>query len=688
MKKILIAALLLLVLVSLIACGETTVTTTTDGTTTAASTTTPNAGGTTTVGVTTTPATTTTPTTTKPDENLVVTDDYTAVKNEFTWVSDTTIDFKKFKYFGTGIEVTSDINKDYNGYKKSYFMLGADGTETEASSTSVRKLGTIGAAATADDTAKTVKIVVTEVIVKIEAEYTSLTARAGSYVMFDFTTNCPIDFVVNVSTSSTKNANVAYSQDGISTKGSNGKYTGVAKCTVPYRKGETYYINICAGTKIYASIPVEITAAKYDSQYSLMFTGDWELIRDKEYLPNLVDLFYNVYPRLYARFAEGWEPKQITFTADKSYDGVAYCAGTQVVVSTAYANSNPNDLGFFSHEITHSVQQYSKLNYGGDAWWTENMANYGGFRYFHWGYSPKFVQIYNADDTSLQDWGYGAYGNNKWFFAYMDARYPTTKNADGTLKYGLIDSVNRLIKGSSVMLDDDPRAVGSAFNNVFKEITGYETVEALRLHYVDELKNGTWEFVGFGEYVDNFITEDIEGVPNPTYPMRQKATHGNTTNPILSTTVKEGTNLALNATIVNSSGEVRREPAKYLVDGRENTKWCCNDASKTDYSSDLMGIEHYITLDLGEVKTFNTYTMLHAGVKESAAYNTKEWEILISNDGENWTSIDYQKDQNANETSVNVGEQSARYVQIKILRADNNNAGTVRLYEFMLFNAQ
>ena len=69
-------------------------------------------------------------------------------------------------------------------------------------------------------------------------------------------------------------------------------------------------------------------------------------------------------------------------------------------------------------------------------------------QYFHWS-NPKYVQVYEATDTSLQDWGYEQYGNNKWFFAYMDSKYPTRKNADGTLKYGLIDSINKLIKDNN-----------------------------------------------------------------------------------------------------------------------------------------------------------------------------------------------------------------------------------------------
>ena len=164
------------------------------------------------------------------------------------------------------------------------------------------------------------------------------------------------------------------------------------------------------------------------SKYDILFTGDWKDVTVDGYLEELTKLFYNSYPRLYQRWGNGTEPTTITFKADNNYDGVAYCQGTTVCVSTAYANSHPTDIGFFSHEITHSVQQYSgKLNYGDDvAWWTENMANYGGFRYFHWS-NPKYVQIYEATDTSLQDWGYQQYGNNKWFFAYMDSKYPTRK---------------------------------------------------------------------------------------------------------------------------------------------------------------------------------------------------------------------------------------------------------------------
>ena len=350
-------------------------------------------------------------------------------------------------------------------------------------------MGTIGAMVQKIADGKN-EITVTEVVTKVQASWTKVTAKAGSYLMFDFTTNLPMDFYMTVTPKEAGGPNTAaYKQDGVSVKKvANGKYTGVAKCTVPYAKGKTYYINICTdgGKTVLSSIPVEITPAKYDSQYSLMFQGDWELIRDPEYLPNLIDLFYNVYPRLYARFAFGSEPKQITFMADKNYDGVAYCAGTTVCVSVDYANSNPSDLGFFSHEITHSVQQYNKLtNYGGEntwtdpatgkkivckSWWTENMANFGGFRYFHWGYSTKFVQIYNVKtQTNLWNWGWEPYGDgSKLFLSYVDQNFPTTdKNKDGKVtvdEYGIIDLINYTIKTATSSFSDHPHDPNSPFN--------------------------------------------------------------------------------------------------------------------------------------------------------------------------------------------------------------------------------
>ena len=424
------------------------------------------------------------------------------------------------------------------------------------------------------------------------------------------------------------------------------------------------------------------------SKYDILFTGDWKDVTVDGYLEELTKLFYNSYPRLYQRWGNGTEPTTITFKADNNYDGVAYCQGTTVCVSTKYANSHPKDIGFFSHEITHSVQQYSgKLNYGDDvAWWTENMANYGGFRYFHWS-NPKYVQVYEATDTSLQDWGYEQYGNNKWFFAYMDSKYPTRKNADGTLKYGLIDSINKLIKDNNTgsTYTDDPYNTTTPFNNVVKQITGYDCIESLRKRYVEELQQGTWTFKGFADYEDNWLTENIDGIPNPEYPMVGEKLHGNKTATQLNNTVTERTNLCLGGKVYDCSGYTNdNENAQKLIDGDLNTKWCATSSNVTSGEYKLNGVKHWVKIDLGQEKEFNTYTLYNTRSKEGFG-NTTEWEVLVSNDGNEWTSVDYQPSNNSAVSSFNIGNQKARYIMIKIFTPDEG-VGTLRLYDFQLFN--
>ena len=424
------------------------------------------------------------------------------------------------------------------------------------------------------------------------------------------------------------------------------------------------------------------------SKYDILFTGDWKDVTVDGYLEELTKLFYNSYPRLYQRWGNGTEPTTITFKADNNYDGVAYCQGTTVCVSTKYANSHPKDIGFFSHEITHSVQQYSgKLNYGDDvAWWVENMANYGGFRYYHWAHEDT-AQVYYANDTSLQDWGYEAYGNNKWFFSYMDSKYPTTKDSSGNVKYGLIDSLNHLLKDNKgTRYDDNPYDTSTPWNQLVKQITGYDCIESLRLHYVEELKNGTWTFTGFGNYSDNWITTDLPGVPNIDYPAYVGKTHGNTTGTKLSSAVTSGTNLLSGATIISESGYTKDdESSSKLIDGNLSTKWCATSGSVENQAYALSGAQHFVKIDLGSTKTFNTYTLYNTSSKEGFG-NTTEWEVLVSKDGKEWKSVDYQVNQNDAISSFNIGSQTARYIVFKIFNSDNGGVGTVRLYELQLYN--
>ena len=123
------------------------------------------------------------------------------------------------------------------------------------------------------------------------------------------------------------------------------------------------------------------------------------------------------------------------------------------------------------------------------------------------------------------------------------------------------------------------------------------------------------------------------------------------------------------------------EAAANLVDGNLDTKWCTNAGNTESGLAGLTGGSYYATFDLGSSKTFNTYTLYNTKTKEGGYDNTKEWEILVSNDNKNWTSVDYQVNNDRNLASYDIGSVTARYVRIKIY--DTN---TIRLYELQLYN--
>ncbi len=718
MKKIL--SLILLVLcfaLALVACGDETPAETTVTTTSGTVVTTPVAT-TTKTPENTTPVTTAAVTADTTGKQIV-TEDYTATINEFEWVSTDEVDYSKFDYSGTGSKVASSLTADYNGWSKTWYLVGKDGTKTEVSSSVVRKLRTVGVTVKADEAAKTAEFEFVELISKVEPAWSKVTARAGSYLMFEFTTNMAGKYYMTVTSKEGGAASTAaYKQDGIEVKGENGKYTGIAKCTVPYQSGKTFYINIClddgATYPIAASIPVTITPMKYESEFQLMFQGDWELVKREDYLSDLVDLFYNVYPRLYARFGEGDPkvPRVITFMADKNYDGVAYCAGTLVCVSTTYANKSPYDIGFFAHEITHSVQQYGgKLTYNQTntykdpetgktisvaCWWTENMANLGRFRYFEWGYSTKFIVMLDVQKNSaLWDWGYSSYADGgKAFLTYLDWKYPSRDaNKDGKLEpseYGVIDLINYTIKNTKTLISDHPFDPNTDFNKAVKQVTGLDCMEDVRLQYVEECKNGTFVINGFKYFEDNWITEGLPNIPDPEYPQLEPVAKGDKTAPMLEAPVTEGANIAKGATIVSTSSQGSSKYAvANLLDGDLSTMWLGAKVTD-DYKYELGGYKHELVIDLGEAKKFDTYTLVNHGSKSNNKNNnTSEWELFVSDDGKTWTSVDYQKDNTKDIASMNVGDVTARYVKLRVHTTDQGvNAGTVRLYEFMLFDQQ
>ncbi len=413
-----------------------------------------------------------------------------------------------------------------------------------------------------------------------------------------------------------------------------------------------------------------------DPDLKLVFEGDWSRITDKDYKTKLKNLFYEFYPRIYARWGTGAENKKIKFYADPDPDAVGWSCGDEIGVGIGYANEYPEDIGFFAHELTHQIQSYECPS----DWFCEGMASYGGFRYFHWAHEDTLTLIDQHAD-SIADWRYEPYGDCLLFFAYLDSKYPTRKNSDGSISYGLIDAINFGYKNGTIKSDAKPGKKGTSFNKVVKKITGVNTIEKIRQRYVKECMNGTWVFTGFADYEDNFLTEEVDRDLPVYFPVLEEAP---ATDPVAKKTskiIKFKDNIFAGAKVIRSSGFLNdEEQDAFLIDDDRNTKWCSTTDSTSDMAYAIEGARHYILIDLGEKRSFNAYTVYNAGSVEDHSSNASSWSLLVSDDCKIFTPVDYQVGSAYDAASFETNEVSCRYVLLKVFAPDDGG-GTVRLYE-------
>lgn len=652
------------------------------------------------------PVTTDAPITT---EGQIVSEHYTAVPNDFVWESESSGDLPKFNLYGTGKSCVREFSLACNGYTKSYVIIDKDGNEVSSSKKEIEALGFVGGILTKDDVAKTGKLAVREVPCRVEPAFESVSAKGGYYLIFDFTTNMNSAFAVTVTDKEGGAASTAVEKrTGIAVTGESGKYVGAVQLNVPRVKEGKYYINICIDDgstyPVVASVPLRVTELWFDGPYTLLLTGEWDLITDEDYRNKLIELFYTVYPRQYERWGTDSEHKTVTLKAQSGYEHIAAAQPDKglVTLRVAYANENPDDIGWFSHEIVHIIQNYgAKLNYTADTkdgyggWFRENLASYGGFRYFHWGTDAENIQIKDKTSQKVQNWGYAAYGECALFFAYMDDMYPTyDKNGDGKItddEYGLIDAIHFLIKNNKTGMKyyDTPTATETPIGRTVYAVTGgkYACIEDLRKDFEKACEEDTWDFCGYRDFRDNFITESMDYLPKPKYPMIEPVVHGDKTLTALPAPILSGDNLALNATVVQYSKDVSAKPVSNLLDGNLKSYWLASGIG--EYSYPLKGIEQGVTIDLGEVKTFNVYTMVFRGYENTIkTMNVKEWEILVSTDGESFTSLDYQNNNKKDAVSFQFDDVSARYIEIRVYTIAQNITTAMNLNEFMLFKQE
>ncbi len=66
-------------------------------------------------------------------------------------------------------------------------------------------------------------------------------------------------------------------------------------------------------------------------------------------------------------------PRKIRLKLKKTNKGVAYTAGTTIVVSSHWIEKHPEDLGLIVHELVHVIQSYPS---GRPSWLIEGIADY------------------------------------------------------------------------------------------------------------------------------------------------------------------------------------------------------------------------------------------------------------------------------------------------------------------------
>ncbi|MFG1603361.1 discoidin domain-containing protein [Actinoplanes sp. NPDC049265] len=138
-----------------------------------------------------------------------------------------------------------------------------------------------------------------------------------------------------------------------------------------------------------------------------------------------------------------------------------------------------------------------------------------------------------------------------------------------------------------------------------------------------------------------------------------------------------GTNVALNRTATGSAPCGSTEtPAKAVngsVSGGNADKFCTLAATRQ------------LQIDLGSSRSLTGFVVRHAGAGgESAAWNTRDYDIKVSADGTTWTTVVQARGSTADVTS-HINAATGRYVRLDIVTAEQSGNGAARIYEFEVY---
>lgn len=166
----------------------------------------------------------------------------------------------------------------------------------------------------------------------------------------------------------------------------------------------------------------------------------------------MTTLFYTCYPRLLERLdnPDRPAPRTIRLKFAPRLDVPAYCSGNTVTVSAEWLRKHPEDIGLFTHELTHAVQRYRR---GSPGWLTEGIADYTRRLYGPEDQPGWALPSRLSDRQSYKD-GYRVTGR---FLLWLDDQHP-----------GALNQIHRRLQAGEFSMDDFEKLCGSDVETLWR----------------------------------------------------------------------------------------------------------------------------------------------------------------------------------------------------------------------------
>jgi hypothetical protein len=173
----------------------------------------------------------------------------------------------------------------------------------------------------------------------------------------------------------------------------------------------------------------------------------------------LIDAFFQVYPLEVRRF-NAKAAREVIFTIDPGYDGVAETSGNRVRISPRWLKAHPEDIDVVTHEAMHIVQNYSHPVPG---WLTEGIADYARYTY---GINNHNGNWWLPDFRANQHYT-NAYRVTARFFIWLEKNQPT----------GIIESLDNAAREGQYTSQIWTKLTGKTVDDLWQDYSQHPQLE-------------------------------------------------------------------------------------------------------------------------------------------------------------------------------------------------------------------